>query len=223
MKIILSESQIKSLKESLLLETTDDVFTYTTKYKQIMWNISNGQINEYDYIQMPVGTKFKISKNASTISAWNGLINFECNTRNFYDTKKSKTYINKSLSGALSDKFCYKGKIKNSVEGAYWAKKNTGIGTQDTECVKKITPIYKRAVYWWKQRFSDPSFINKLKTVNKYTDQQVKAWIVKYKNYLDNNISGPFCPTDNSYIDSLNAMAYAQGYGSGYHEIVYNS
>jgi hypothetical protein len=222
MKIILSEAQIKSLKESLLLETSDDVLTYDTKYKQILWNISNGQINEYDYIQMPVGTKFKISKNASTISAWNGLINFECNTRNFYDTKKSKTYINKALSGALSDKFCYKGKIKNSVEGAYWAKGNPGIGFQDTECVKKITPIYKRAVYWWKQRFSDPSFINKLKTVNKYTDQQVKAWIVKYKNYLDNNISGPFCPKDDTYISSLNAIAYAQRYMSGYHEIVYN-
>jgi len=220
MKIILSEAQIKSLKESLLLETSDDVLVYTTKYEQKIYAWDGKNVNVFDWITIPVGTKFKYGGDVGP-RAW-GVLEFYCSSNRFKNLKTKVAYKNKPLADALKDKFCYNNEIKSSVEGAYWAKKNTGIGTQDTECVKKITPIYKRAVYWWKQRFSDPSFINKLKTVNKYTDQQVKAWIVKYKNYLDNNISGPFCPTDNSYINSLNAIAYAQGYGSGYHEIVYN-
>lgn len=220
MKIVITESQIKSLKESLLLEASDDVSTYTTKYEQKIYAWDGKNVNVFDWITIPVGTKFKYDGHAGP-RAW-GFLEFYCSSNRFKNLKTKVAYKNKPLADALKDKFCYNNEIKNSVTGAYWKKNNPGVGAEDTECVKKITPIYKRAVYWWKQRFNDPAFINKLKTLNKYTDQEVKSWIVKYKNYLDNNIAGPFCPKDNTYINSLNFMAYAQEYEYKNHEIVYN-
>jgi hypothetical protein len=220
MKIIITESQIKSLKESLLLESSDDVSTYTTKYEQKIYAWDGKNVNVFDWITIPVGTKFKYN-NESGPRAW-GFLEFYCSSNRFKNLKTKVAYKNKPLADALKDKFCYNNEIKSSVKGAFWKKFNPGVGPEDTECVKKITPIYKRAVYWWKQRFNDPTFINKLKTLNKYTDQEVKAWIVKYKNYLDNNIAGPFCPKDNTSINSINAIAYAQEYEDKNHEIVYN-
>lgn len=224
MKIVITESQIKSLKESLLLEASDDVLTYTTKYEQKIYAWDGKNVNVFDWITIPVGTKFKYGGEAGP-RAW-GFLEFYCSSNRFKNLKTKVAYKNKPLADALKDKFCYNNEIKSSVTGAHLKKINTGVGPEDgpedTECVKKITPIYKRAVYWWKQRFNDPAFINKLKTLNNYTDQEVKAWIVKYKNYLDNNIAGPFCPKDNTDINSLNAIAYAQEYLFKHHEIVYN-
>jgi hypothetical protein len=228
MKIILTESQIKSLKESLLVETTGDALTYTTKYEQRMFAWDGKNVNIFDWITIPVGTKFKYDGKAGP-RAW-GVLEFYCSSNRFKSLKTNVVYRNEPLADALKDKFCYNNEIKRTVKGVYDKKvSDKNIKTdQDDECIKKVTPLYKNAINWWKKRLDNPTFYNKLKSLNNYTDQETKFWITKYKNYLDNNLSGPFCHKVDSksytFKDGLeNAMAYAEGGGKmGYHKIVFN-
>jgi hypothetical protein len=204
MKIILSESQIKSLKESLLLESNDDALTYTTKIEQKLfaWNDKWNGVDYTTWQIVPAGTKFKATRNnkgSYFIMAWNSL-SFTCSSGKFYNDKKNIDYEGGYLASNLKKKFCKGEYIKPEI--AYVADiKDEGEKletVQDPKCLSKIKPAYNNAINWWKNKLSEPSFYSKLKRLNNYTDQQTKDWITKYKSYLNNNFSGPFCPKQNT-------------------------
>jgi hypothetical protein len=200
MKIILTESQIKSLKESLLVETTDDGLTYTTKADQKLyaWDNRWNGVNYTIWQNIPAGTKFKFSKNNKgeyEITAWNSFA-FYCSDGKFYSFKRGYTFEGGYLANSLKKKFCDGKYVKPEIIFSNIVKQEgKELETvQDTKCLSTIKPAYNNAVNWWKNKLSEPSFYSKLKKLNNYTDQQTKDWIAKYKNYLSNNISGPFCP-----------------------------
>lgn len=242
MKIIISENQIKLLKGSLLLESDDDLFTYTTKYDQKLYSLNKfDMLNYLVWQNVPKGTKFKFSilkiKYGNHIKrygiyAWNGLINFNCNG-DFDVVKEGKGYIyrNDELAKVLKNKFCSGDSFKAEIMNL-WAKQKTDKDTennlskiQDLNCLNKIKVPYKNAVNWWKNKLNEPAFYSKLKKLNKYTDQQTKEWINKYKNYLTNNISGPFCPTKSSkwHKENLGDNTIARLAGNvGTSRLIYN-
>ena len=231
MKIIISENQIKLLKETLLLESDDDLLTYTTKYDQKLyrWDERYKGMNYLVWQNVPAGTKFKFvfdPGESVEVSAWNGGLRFDCytwlfNTKDYY-------FKDESLTKVLKNKFCssnqsYKQELLSYVNNKNIANDLSKI--QDMNCVNKIKGPYKNAVNWWKNKLNEPAFYEKLKKLNNYTDQQTKEWITKYKNYLTNNISGPFCPTKSSkwYKENLgeNTIAHLEG-DVGTSRVVYN-
>jgi hypothetical protein len=194
MKIILTESQIKSLKEIILSESTDDKFTYTTKNEQKLTGYVGKVLNPFDYIIVPAGTKFRYNFTNGTIDAWKGKLKYKCGKG--METSNNNRYSDKNLLKALDNKFCDGTNIKSELVNLKQAKDiETDLGkSQDMNCVNNLKPLYNNAITWWKNKLNEPAFYSKLKRLNKYTDQQTKEWIRKYKNYLYNNISGPFCP-----------------------------
>jgi hypothetical protein len=194
MKIILTESQIKSLKEIILSESTDDKFTYTTKNEQKLTGYFGKLLNPFDYIIVPAGTKFRYNFTNGTIDAWKGKLKYKCGKG--METSNNNRYSDKNLLKALDNKFCDGTNIKSELVNLKQAKDiETDLGkSQDMNCVNNLKPLYNNAITWWKNKLNEPAFYSKLKRLNNYTDQQTKEWISKYKNYLYNNISGPFCP-----------------------------
>jgi hypothetical protein len=194
MKIILTESQIKSLKEIILSESTDDKFTYTTKNEQKLTGYFGKVLNPFDYIIVPAGTKFRCNFTNGTIDAWKGKLKYKCGKG--METSNNNRYSDKNLLKALDNKFCDGTNIKSELVNLKQAKDiETDLGkSQDMNCVNNLKPLYNNAITWWKNKLNEPAFYSKLKRLNNYTDQQTKEWISKYKNYLYNNISGPFCP-----------------------------
>ena len=231
MKIIITESQIKSLKESLLLESNDDVLTYTTKYYQKLYGWDNrlGTMNYLAWQNVPAGTKFKmvIKNGYANIQAWNGALVFNCGVNKIYT--KNDTFKGEALINALKNKFCSGKNYKKELVNAYYDKEiEVDLNkVEDQNCISKIKLPYKNAINWWKNKLNEQSFFSKLKKLNNYTDQQTKDWISKYKNYLSNNISGPFCPTKNSkwYKENIGVTKFiAQNEGRvGANRIVYNT
>jgi hypothetical protein len=112
------------------------------------------------------------------------------------ETSNNNRYSDKNLLKALDNKFCDGTNIKSELVNLKQAKDiETDLGkSQDMNCVNNLKPLYNNAITWWKNKLNEPAFYSKLKRLNNYTDQQTKEWISKYKNYLYNNISGPFCP-----------------------------
>jgi hypothetical protein len=238
MKIVITESQIKSLKESLLLEASDDVLTYTTKYDQKLYRWDNrlGMMNYLVWQNVPAGTKFKmvIKDNSAKIQAWKGSLEFYCSENKYYT--KNDTFKGDALTTALRNKFCSGKSYKKELVNTFYDKETEGDlnEVQDQLCMSKIKVPYQNAMNWWKNKLNEPAFYSKLKTLNNYTDQQTKDWITKYKNYLTNNVSGPFCPKQHSKLykeyfsrvepkgHSPNAIAFLTG-EVGSNRIVYNS
>lgn len=231
MKIIITESQIKDLKESLLLESSDDVLTYTTKYDQKLyrWDERWNGMNYAVWQNVPAGTKFKFfyDGNGAYIGAWNGSLRFLCVQGSFY--ARGYTFKDEALTKALKNKFCSGKDYKKELFNADSDKKIEGdlSEVQDQTCINKIKSPYQRAVNWWKNKLNEPGFYSKLKKLNNYTDQQTKDWIQKYKSYISNNVSGPFCPTSNSkyYKDNFEGevtLAHLAGH-MGTSRIVYNT
>jgi len=226
MKIILTESQIKSLKETLLVETTDDGLTYTTKIEQKLfaWNDKWNGVDYTTWQIVPAGTKFKASHNNDGtyyIKAWNSL-SYICSSGKFYNDKRKIKFEGGYLASNLKKKFCDGKYIKPEIAFATKLKEQgEALETvQDTKCLSKIKPAYNNAVNWWKNKLSEPSFYSKLKRLNNYTDQQTKDWIVKYKNRLSNNISGPFCPKQ--HTKSYNELfSRVEPKGSNYNAIAF--
>jgi len=233
MKIIITENQIKLLKETLLLES-DDLLTYTTKndHRLYRWdsNLYNTRYKGYDYLvwqNVPAGTKFKFvlyPGKRVEVSAWNGKLVFSCD---MFRDKDYNFFKDEALTKALKNKFCSSNENFKRELFSYVDDKNIENDLskiQDINCVNKIKEPYKNAVNWWKNKLNEPAFYEKLKKLNNYTDQQTKEWITKYKNYLTNNISGPFCPTKSSkwYKENL-GDEYAHLAGSvGSSRVVYN-
>ena len=238
MKIIITESQIKSLKESLLLETNDDAITYTTKYDQKLfsWDDRWNGMNYSTWQNVPSGTKFKlvIKNSYAKIQAWNGALSFYCSENKYYT--KNDTFKGDALTTALRNKFCSGKSYKKELVNTFYDKETEGDlnEVQDQLCISKIKKPYQNAMNWWKNKLNEPTFYSKLKKLNNYTDQQTKDWIGKYKNYLTNNISGPFCPKQQSKLykkyfsrvepkgESSGAIAFLTG-EVGSSRIVFNS
>ena len=238
MKIIISENQIKLLKQTLLLESDDDLLTYTTKYDQKLYSLNKfDMLNYLKWQDVPKGTKFKFSTlkikygnhiKQYGIYAWNGLINFNCNG-DFYVVKEGKAYIyrNDDLAKVLKNKFCssnqsYKQELFDLYTANTFEKENEK--NQDKNCINKITKPYNNAITWWKNKLNEPAFYDKLKKLNNYTDSQTKEWITKYKVYMDNRIYGPYCLTkgkDNYLKENPNTIAYATDFGE-VQKIFYN-
>jgi hypothetical protein len=234
MKIILTESQIKSLKEIILSESTDDKFTYTTKNEQKLTGYVGKVLNPFDYIIVPAGTKFRYNFTNGTIDAWKGKLKYKCGKG--METSNNNRYSDKNLLKALDNKFCDGTNIKSELVNLKQVKDiETDLGkSQDMNCVNNLKPLYNNAITWWKNKLNEPAFYSKLKRLNNYTDQQTKEWISKYKNYLYNNISGPFCPKQHTPTynklfsktepkgESPNAVAFLAG-PAGRSRVVVNS
>ena len=225
MKIIITENQIKLLKKSLLLETSDDPLTYTTKYDQtlFLWDERWDGVNYSDWQKVPAGTKFFFD--GTYVSAWKGSLIFGCDSGQFY--ARGYRFVGEALSNALQKKFCSGVFLRKEVADAFNDKQIEGnlSKLQDQTCINKIKEPYKNAVNWWKNKLNEPAFYEKLKKLNNYTDQQTKEWITKYKNYLTNNISGPFCPSKTSkwYKENLKNDVIAHLAGNvGTSRVVYN-
>ena len=233
MKIVITESQIKSLKESLLLEASDDALTYTTKYDQKLyrWDYTNRKTDYYTWQNIPAGTKFKYTESKSGYSeivAW-GVFRFRCIDGLFDNIKTDVLYSDKLLKNALKNKFCNGELTKTSVLVAYEHKSTQEELTkiQDQSCINVIKGPYQNAVNWWKNKLNEPAFYYKLKKLNNYTDLQTKEWIQKYKTYITNSISGPFCPKKTSKYYQKNfsdgfAAAHLEG-SAGASRIVLNT
>jgi hypothetical protein len=230
MKVIITESQYNFLKKSILLESKDDSITYTTKYdhRLFRWDDRWDGMNYSAWQNVPSGTKFKYFSDGYSveIQAWNGSLRFLCSKGLFY----ARQYVFKDevLTKALKNKFCSGKGYKEELFNVFDDKKIEGdlSKVQDQTCVNKIKSPYLNAFNWWKNKLNEPSFYSKLKKLNNYTDQQTKDWIGKYKNYLSNNISGPFCPTKNSkyykeHFEGKRTIAHLAGH-MGTSRVVYN-
>ena len=202
MKVIITESQYNFIKESILLESKDDSITYTTKYdhRLFRWDDRWDGMNYGVWQNVPSGTKFKFSYDGNSvyIGAWNGSLMFLCSKGSF--SARGYRFKDEVLTKALKNKFCSGKDYKEELYYAYNDKliEEDLSKIQDQTCINKIKSPYQNAINWWKNKLNEPAFYSKLKKLNNYTDQQTKDWIGKYKNYLSNNISGPFCPTKNS-------------------------
>lgn len=200
MKIIITESQYKFLKKTILIESSDDVSTYVTKKNRRVYAKSRIGINTpWNWQDLPAGTKFKYNPNWKTMDAWNQKFVFSCDDSTFYNFNKKITYNGDDVLAPVLKKFCNN---KNNLKKA--KLRSDSISTyskaQDSKCMAMIKGPYQKAITWWKNKLNEPSFYKKLKRLNKYTDAQTKEWIKKYKDYLYNNVKGPFCPKQNSDI-----------------------
>ena len=200
MKIIITESQYKFLKKTILIESSDDVSTYVTKKNRRLYAKSRIGINTpWNWQDLPAGTKFKYNPVWKTMDAWNQKFVFSCNDSTFYNFNKKITYNGDDVLAPTLKKFCNN---KKNLEKTKLSSDSisTYSKTQDSKCIATIKGPYQKAITWWKNKLNEPSFYKKLKRLNKYTDAQTKEWIKKYKDYLYNNVKGPFCPKQNSDI-----------------------
>ena len=200
MKIIITESQYKFLKKTRLIESSDDVSTYVTKKNRRLYAKSRIGINTpWNWQDLPAGTKFKYNPVWKTMDAWNQKFVFSCDDSTFYNFNKKITYNGDDVLAPVLKKFCNN---KNNLKKAKLRSDSisTYSKTQDSKCIATIKGPYQKAITWWKNKLNEPSFYKKLKRLNKYTDAQTKEWIKKYKDYLYNNVKGPFCPKQNSDI-----------------------
>ena len=200
MKIIITESQYKFLKKTILIESSDDVSTYVTKKNRRLYAKSRIGINTpWNWQDLPAGTKFKYNPVWKTMDAWNQKFVFSCNDSTFYNINKKITYNGDDVLAPTLKKFCNN---KKNLEKTKLSSDSisTYSKTQDSKCIATIKGPYQKAITWWKNKLNEPSFYKKLKRLNKYTDAQTKEWIKKYKDYLYNNVKGPFCPKQNSDI-----------------------
>ena len=93
MKIIITESQYKFLKKTILIESSDDVSTYVTKKNRRLYAKSRIGINTpWNWQDLPAGTKFKYNPVWKTMDAWNQKFVFSCNDSTFYNFNKKITY-----------------------------------------------------------------------------------------------------------------------------------
>jgi len=209
MKVIITETQYKFLKKNILIESEDDELTYVTKNKHRLYAQTEFNVkNPFDWQDVPAGTKFKYNSGNNEMEAWNKKFIFSCGGNFFSNLNKRKTYgADDALAPAL-EKFCVQSKNKKEEIDKKNLEKyelsqdsvSTYSKVQDMQCINKVKGPYQNAINWWKNKLNEPSFYEKLKRINNYTDAQTKEWIKKYKDYLYNNIKGPFCPKQNSDI-----------------------
>lgn len=213
------------------MESNDDALTYTTKYDQKLyrWDTRFNSMNYLVWQNVPAGTKFKFFTDGDNVNiqAWNGSFKFLCSNGLFYT--RGYRFKDEVLTKALKNKFCSGKDYKQELFNADSDKKIEGdlSKTQDQTCVNKIKSPYQNAINWWKNKLNEPAFYSKLKKLNNYTDQQTKDWIQKYKSYISNNISGPFCPTKNSkyykeHFEGKDTFAHLAG-NVGTSRVVYNT
>ena len=206
MKIIITESQYKFLKKNILIEAEDDELTYVTKKKHRLYAKTELNVkNPFDWQDVPDGTKFKYNHSENEMGAWNQKFIFFCDSSYFYNLNKRTAYYGDDVLAPALKKFCKNKKdeiTKKNLEKSKLTSDSvsTYSKVQDMGCINKVKGPYQNAITWWKNKLNEPSFYEKLKRINKYTDAQTKEWIKKYKDYLYNNIKGPFCPKEDSDI-----------------------
>ena len=221
MKIIITESQYKFLKKNILIEAEDDELTYVTKKKHRLYAKTELNVkNPFDWQDVPDGTKFKYNPSENEMGAWNQKFIFFCDSSYFYNLNKRTAYYGDDVLAPALKKFCKNKKdeiTKKNLEKSKLTSDSisTYSKVQDIGCINKVKGPYQNAITWWKNKLNEPSFYEKLKRINKYTDAQTKEWIKKYKDYLYNNIKGPFCPKEDSDI-------FKKHFSPGYVEVIYD-
>ena len=196
MKVILTESQIEILTKSLLFEQGVDNNTYITKKKhRLNANTEFNIKNPFSWQDIPVGTKFKYDPSTKDWKAWGGTFYFSCGGKFFGNVTKRITYDADNQLAPTLLKFCQKIEKKEYDEFLSKSELSSNyLKVQDFNCIAKVKGPYQNAINWWKNKLDDPTYYQKLKLINKYTDAETKEWIKKYKIYLYNKIKGPFCP-----------------------------
>lgn len=204
---------INESKKNIIIESTDNIFVYTTKNPNKLSALIKGFKNPLDYINVPPKTKFRLTDEKKII-AWKGSIEFICKGK-FY-TKKGE-YVSDNLAKVLKSKFCKGNVVKDffdkQLSSPYMKDNRIYVKGDSKNCMGKVRPLYNNAVNWWKKKLDEPMFFKKLKRLNNYSDSQTKDIIKKYKYYLSNKFD-VFCPKKGTklYRDAFRSGSIAFAY-----------